>query len=118
MDNGLAGNRTGGASADTLNAALTLTLWKESVMADMNGTPMASLRSVNQDHGLFCGECSSYIVRGPFTVIETDHNQSAAYLCLACATLFDLIIGHDYVTGECPCGGDARGHGYLNADGA
>ena len=77
--------------------------------------------STEREHGLFCGECGDYITRGPFTVIVKDSGplrDETAWLCLACTEVLGLIIGHDYASGECPCGGDARGHGYLNADGA
>ena len=66
--------------------------------------------------GLFCGECGNDIVRGPFTVITTDDEQRVPrWLCVPCAEVCGLIIGHDYSSGECPCNGDARHHGYLYA---
>jgi hypothetical protein len=72
---------------------------------------------MREDTGLFCGECSRYIARGPFTVVEHGHNGQAVWLCVPCAELFDLIIGHNYAAGDCPCNGDARAHGYLTAGG-
>ena len=70
--------------------------------------------------GAFCGECGDYIKRQPMTFIvtDTDDGSDTRLLCPKCADVFGLIIGHDYTTGECPCGGDARGHGYLNHDGS
>ena len=79
---------------------------------------MAIQANSEQEHGLFCGECGNYILRGPFTVITSDNEQRRPiWLCSQCAEVFGLILGHNYESGECPCNGDARHHGYLNANG-
>lgn len=79
-------------------------------------TEPVELSGVNT--GLFCGECSRYIKRGPFTVIVAEVPEpEARWLCVPCAEVFELIVGHNYATGECGCNGDARHHGYLTANG-
>lgn len=82
---------------------------------------LSSLHPKNDDpmHGLFCDECGNYIQRGPFTVIQKDsETRPAAWLCVECTEVLGLVIGHNYASGECPCNGDARAHGYLNWNGA
>lgn len=67
--------------------------------------------------GVFCGECGWLDQRGPFTVIR-DQDGRDVWLCRPCTeNVFDLIVGHNYASGECACNGDARQHGYLTANG-
>lgn len=80
-------------------------------------------RMLGKHPGVFCGECGDLDARGPFTIIRKDTDaepyahEPATWLCRSCAENWNLIIGHNYASGECPCGGDARAHGYLNANG-